>query len=137
MFELLAWIRTRRDLIVTSLISIEETGNTSEEHAAVDPDWTTRELNEVLRTLEETERSEMEVWRLVARLRGQDARISRSAEWETWFRQVTAKVATLKAGTARSRRIPAEASRESSAGIVSTSRGLLGAGEASAVQWIR
>ena len=63
MFELLAWIRTRRDMIVTSLISIEETASTSEGQVSADAEWTTRELNEVLRTLEETERSEMELWR--------------------------------------------------------------------------
>ena len=116
MFELLAWIRTRRDMIVTSLISIEETATVSEVQGPVDAEWTTRELNEVLRTLEETERSEMELWRLVARLRGQDARTSRSAEWATWFQQVTSKIATLKAGTARRRSAAAEVGTESSSG---------------------
>ena len=106
MFELSSWIRTRRSLIATRLISVEETIVRAGGPGVLSPQWINEELQFVLRTLEDTEKSEMEVWKLVARLESPAARHLRTQEWGHWFQQVMAKAGTIRGSLAQ----PAEAS---------------------------
>ena len=105
-FELMAWVRTRRNLIVTRLIAVEETIVQAGGPGVLSPHWINEELQFVLRTLEDTEKSEMEVWKLVARLESPDARHLRAQEWGSWFQQVMAKAGAIRGSMAK----PAEAS---------------------------
>ena len=99
-FELAAWIRTRRNLVVTRLIAVEETIVQAGGPGCLSPHWIKEELQFVLRTLEDTEKCEMEVWKLVARLDGPDSRHVRAQEWGNWFQQVMAKVGTIRGSMA-------------------------------------
>ena len=45
----------------------------------------------MLRTVEDTEKSGMEVWKLVAALESPHARHVRAQEWGSWFSQVMSK----------------------------------------------
>ena len=100
-FELAAWIRTRRNLVATRLIAVEETMVQAGGPGCLSPHWINEELQFVLRTLEDTEKSEMEVWKLVARLDGPDTRHFRAQEWGSWFQQVMAKVGTIRGSMAK------------------------------------
>ena len=94
-FELVSWIQTRRNLIATRLIAIEEAIVRAGRPGTLSPQWINEELQFVLRTLEDTEKSEMEVWKLVARLDSQEARRTRAQEWSHWFQQVMSKAGTI------------------------------------------
>ena len=109
MFELSSWIRTRRSLIATRLISVEETIVRAGGPGVLSPQWINEELQFVLRTLEDTEKSEMEVWKLVARLESPDARRIRAQEWGHWFQQVMAKAGTIRGSLAKSAEVPVAA----------------------------
>ena len=105
-FELSAWIRTRRSLVATRLIAVEETIADAGGSGVVSPQWINEELQFVLRTLEDTEKSEMEVWKLVARIDGPESRRHRAEEWGHWFGQVMAKAGSIRGSLARPAGIP-------------------------------
>ena len=105
-FKLSGWIRTRRDLIATWLISVEETMLQTTGTGRLSPQWIDEEVQFVLRTLEDTERSEMEVWTHVAHLRGPEARQLRYQDWSHWFQQMTAKVGAVRSRLARIAEVP-------------------------------
>ena len=108
-FELAAWIRTRRNLVAARLISVEETIVQAGGPGCLSPHWIKEELQFVLRTLEDTEKSEMEMWKLVALLDGPDTRHFRSQEWGSWFQQVMAKVGAIRGSMARPAEVAAVA----------------------------
>ena len=95
-FELWAWIRTRRNLVATRLIAVEETIARAGGPGIVSAQWINEELQFVLCTLEDAEKSEMEVWKLVAHSEGPEARCNRADEWGHWFQQVMAKAGTIR-----------------------------------------
>ena len=99
-FELMAWIRTRKNLVASRLISIEETINQAGGPGKLSPRWINEEVQFVLRTLEDAEKSEMEVWKLVARLESPHARHLRAQEWGNWFHQIMAKVGDIRGSMA-------------------------------------
>ena len=105
-FELSAWVRSRRDLVAARLIAVEETIADVGSPRVVSPQWITEELQFVLRTLEDTEKSEMEVWKLVARIDGPESRRHRADEWGRWFSQVMAKVGSVRGSLARPAGLP-------------------------------
>ena len=100
-FELTAWVRTRRDLVATRLIALEEMIDQAGGPGYPSPHWIKEELQFVLRTLDDTEKAEMETWKLVARLDGPDTRRLRAQEWGSWFKQVMAKVGTIRGSLAQ------------------------------------
>ena len=108
-FELSAWIRTRRGLIATRLIAVEETIAAAGGPGIISPQWINEELQFVLRTLEDAEKSEMEVWKLIARIDGPESRRHRAEEWGHWFNQVMAKAGTIRGSLARPAEIPVAA----------------------------
>ena len=99
-FELMAWMQTRKNLVAARLISIEETINQAGGPGKLSPRWINEELQFVLRTLEDAEKSEMEVWKLVARLESSSARHLRAQEWGSWFHQIMGKVGTIRGSMA-------------------------------------
>ena len=105
-FELMAWIRTRRSLVASQLISIEETIHQAGGPGQLSPRWINEELQFVLRTLEDAEKSEMEVWKLVARLESSDACHLRAQEWGNWFQQIMAKVGEIRGSMAMTAAAP-------------------------------
>ena len=108
-FELSAWIRTRRSLIATRLIAVEETIADAGGPGIISPQWINEELQFVLRTLEDAEKSEMEVWKLVARIDGPESRRHRAEEWGHWFNQVMAKAGSIRGSLARPAGVPVAA----------------------------
>ena len=72
-------------------------------------DWVREELSFILRILDDTEKSETEVWLLTARLSGLQARASRAEEWSAWYRQTTTRIAEVRRSLATVPSPPAEA----------------------------
>ena len=70
------------------LIAVEEAINLAGGPGVLSPHWLNEELQFVLRTLADVEKSEMEVWKLFARLESPRARERRAQEWGSWFHQV-------------------------------------------------
>ena len=108
-FERSAWVRSRRDLVAARLIAIEETIADAASPRVVSPQWISEELRFVLRTLDDTEKAEMEIWKLVARIDGPESRRHRADEWGRWFGQVMAKVGSVRGSLARPAEVPVAA----------------------------
>ena len=106
LFELLTWVQTRKDVVATRLISVEETLADSPLPGTVDPDWIRGELKFVLAQLDQTEVAETELWLLLARVQGPNARLERAERWRIWFQQVTAKTTAIQGRLARRESVP-------------------------------
>ena len=89
------------------LIAIEENIVQAGGPGILSPHWINEELQFVLRTIEDTEKSEMEMWKLVAALENPHARHVRAQEWGSWFSQVMSKAGAIRGSMAKPSDVPA------------------------------
>ena len=106
LFELVTWIQTRKDVVATRLIGIEEVQVDQAQPGLVDPTWVNGELDFVTTQLDRTEAAECETWQLLARMQGQESRKRRAEGWRQWFQEVARKMTTIRSRLARSGTVP-------------------------------
>ena len=68
LFELVTWIQTKKDVIATRLIGIEEVQADQAQPGMVDPAWVNGELDFVAVQLEKAEVAECETWQLLGKM---------------------------------------------------------------------
>ena len=106
LFELVTWIQTRKDVVATRLIGIEEVQMDQAQPGLVDPTWVNGELDFVTTQLDRTEAAECETWQLLGRMQGQSSRKRRAEGWRQWFQEVASKMTTIRSRLARSGTVP-------------------------------
>ena len=106
LFKLITWVQTRKDVVATRLISVEENLADSSLPGTVDPEWIRGEIKFVLTQLDQTEVAETKLWLLLARVQGPSARMERAERWRIWFQQVTVKTTAIQGRLARRDSVP-------------------------------
>ena len=101
LFELVTWIQTRKDVIATRLIGVEEVQTDQAQPGLVDPTWVNGELEFVTTQLDRTEAAECETWQILGRMQGQNARKRRAEGWRQWFQEVASKMTAIRSRLAR------------------------------------
>ena len=102
LFELVTWIQTRKDVVATRLIGVEEVLADDAQPGRVDPAWIDRELDFVTTQLDRTETAECETWKLLGSMQGPSSRKRRADGWREWFQQVNSKMTAVRSRLARS-----------------------------------
>ena len=96
LFRLSTTVEVRKETIATGLIGIEEALAARTGSAGHQIDWVREELSNIQVLLSETEDTEMEVWLLTARVRGEETRTARARIWATWSHKMIAKITEIK-----------------------------------------
>ena len=106
LFELVNWIQTRKDVIATRLIGVEDAQTDQVQPGVMDPAWVDSELDFVSVQLERTEVAECETWQLLGKMQGADSRKRRAEGWRIWLQEVTNKMTTVRRRMARCEPVP-------------------------------